>query len=726
MRTRSTIFLTRLANVASLALAVQLGMAAPAMFTLAPLWLHLLLLGTVAGAALTFPMAPPRRTPWLPDALLTVFCALQQVLWLAFAPAELASTLPWSWAIWLSASIVVTFRHGRWFGVLFALLGVLSYPLSLAVLGHGFSGLSAVALLTPLFVTPAPPMFDQLRRELDDLRAATLSSVETSTSAADASRRLRSKLDSRQAFAAFVHDNVLGTLAAAANATAEVGDRLRELAGRALEGLRSSDAEETGSLTRLRDFHDELEAAAVGSGATWAASLHRDAMPTVPAELAHDFTEAFRQAAENSVRHADAGIEGRASRSARLTATRDLLEVQYRDDGPGFLLAEIPGNRLGLRGSILRRIERHESATALVDTRPGSGTTVTLRWRPLDTTARSAPAEAPVSRERGGASALVVFWLISVAISLTTINVQPHPLWTATANLLVGAGAVCLAAGMRLTTAVTWSIATLPLLTSLLLLPQATPWMPKWQFTLDAASLLCAYLIVRGRVIPGLFGYASMGAIGLSWAWSHGGFHTLQGPRWLPTILIGVALVWWWRLRRESAAVLALRREEAHALRQLDAASASLEGVEQQRQWVEAAAREILEEIADTASLTSDQRERARLVEARIRDRMRSPALASGALEVAVSAARARGAVVSVLDDAAHTGRLPRDVMEQLVAALLHTGSGDVVTVRRAPTRPVGLTGSGETPPPVAVPRVSVFVQPAHGPGTLSFVGGAS
>lgn len=726
MRTRSTVFLTRLANVASLALAVQMGMAAPAMFTQAPPWLHALLLGVVAAAVLTFSMTPPERAPWLPDALLTVLCTLQQVFWLALAPGDLTSTLPWSWAIWLSASIVVTFRHGRWFGVLFALVGVLSYPLSLASLGHGFSGSSAVALLAPLFVAPVPAMFDQLRRELDDLRAASLSSAETSASAAHTSRRLRSKLDSRQAFAAFVHDNILGALAAAANATGKVSEKLRELARRSLDGLRASGAAETGSRVRLLVLCDELEAAAFGSGASWAASLRRDAMPTLPADLAHDLTAAFRQAAENSVAHADAGSEGRASRSARLTATRDTLEVQYRDDGPGFLLAEIPDSRLGLRGSILRRIERHDGATALVDTTPGAGTTVTLRWRSPETTAHSAQAEAPVSRERGGASALLAFWLISVAISLTTIDVQPQPLWTAAANLLVGLGAVCLAAGMRLTTVVTWAIATLPLLTSLLLLPQATPWMPKWQFTLDAASLLCAYLIVRGRVVPGLLGYASMGIVGLSWAWSHGGFHTLQGPRWLPTIMIGVALVWWWRLRRESLAVLALRREEALALQQVDAASASLESVEQQRQWVDAAAREILEEIADATSLTPAQRERARLVEARVRDRMRSPALATGALEVAVSAARARGADASLLDDAASAGHLPRDVIEQLVSALLRAGRGDVVTVRRAPARPIGLTGSGETPTPTPEHRVSVFVQPAQGPGTLSFVGGTS
>lgn len=705
MRSRSTVFLTRLANVASLALAVQLGMAAPDTFTQAPPWLHGLLLVTVACTVLSFSMTRPARARWVPDVVLLVLCALQQVFWLAFAPAALASTLPWSWAIWLSASIVVTFRHGTWLGVLFAMAGVLSYPVSLALLGRGLSDSSAVALLVPLFLAPVPPMFEQLRRELDALRAAEISSAETSASAANASSRLRSQLDTSQAFAAFVHDNVLGALAAAANTAGPVSEKLRELARRALDGLGTRDAQDARPLTQIRVLHDELAAVAAESGATWTAALPRDAMPTVPVGVARDFAAAFRQAAENSVVHADKGTRAGAVRSARLLVTGGTLELQYRDDGPGFVLAEVPGDRLGLRGSILHRIERHDGATAVVDTTPGAGTVVTLRWTNPERGPGGAPVAARVLRAGGAASALLAFWLISVVISLTTIDVQSQPLWTVAANVLVGAGAVCLAFGRRLTPALTWGIASLPFVTSLLLLPQADPTMPKWQFTLDAASMLCAYLIVRGRVIPGALGYGTMAVVGLFWAWMHGGFHMLQGPRWLPTIMIGVALIWWWRLRRERASVLALRREEALALRRLDDASVALEGVEQQRAWVSSAARDTLEEIAGATVLATAQRERARLAEARIRDRMRSPALSIGALEQAIGAARSRGAKASVLDDGAAAGHLPQAAVDQVVAHLSPAGRGDVVTVRRAPSQ-----------------RVSVFVQHGQAPGKLSFV----
>ncbi|WP_424466265.1 hypothetical protein [Pseudoclavibacter helvolus] len=720
MRSRSSVFLTRLANVASLALAVQLAMSTPAMLTQAPLWLNVLLAAVVGGAVASFSMRAPRQAPWLRDALLVSLCLLQQGLWLVFAPSELASTLPWSWAVWLSASIVVTFRHGRWAGVLCAALGILSYPLSLLAAG-GLADTSTVALLVPLFLAPIPPVFDQLRSELDALRAATISGATATASASNASERMRSRLQSRQDFAAFVHDDVLGTLAAAANSGGRVSDDLRGLAGRALAGLRADPEGDARPPVALRELGEQLEAVARRSGASWQLSVPRSAMQTLPAHIAKDLTSAFEQAAQNSAVYAGSAAARGVTRSASLTAWGDTVELRYRDTGPGFVLADVPEDRLGLRGSILNRVEQHPGATATVDTTPGVGTTVTLRWVSGRAVSASTPRQpaSPVTRDRGGASALLAFWAIGVVISLTTLEVQAHPLWTVTANILVGAAAASLALGMRLTMPLTWCVASLPLVTSFLLLPQATPDMPKWQFTLDVASLLCAYLIVRGRVLPGLIGFASMGAVGLGWAWHHGGFHTLQGPRWLPTIMIGVALIWWWRLRQESDAVAALRRDEARALQQIQAASVALETVEQEREWVAGAARSVLQQIVTATALSPAQLDAASQAEARIRDRMRSPVLATGDLALAVDAARGRGVSVTLLDDASETGALSPATIEQIAAHLAEAEGGDVVTVRRAHA-PLQVQINDDTPTRGA--RVSVFVQRATTRSTLHFV----
>lgn len=720
MSSRSSVFLTRLASIASLALAILLALSVPGTLTQTPLWLNLLLAVVVASAVASSALPPSTRAPALPSTLLLVLCLLQQGLWLALAPREFAPVLPWSWAVWLSACVVVTFRHGTWPGVAFASVGILTYPASLALLGEDLAASNPAVLIAPLFLAPVPLLAEQGKQKLDALRAATLSGARASASASHASARMRSQLMTKENFAAFVHDNVLGALAAAAHSDGQVSDKLRELSRTALSGLHAPALAGDGPPVSLREFCETLAGIAERSRATWTASLPRTAMPALPMQIAHDFERAFRQAAENSVAHADPGTAGRTSRFATFTATDSSLELRYRDDGAGFVLADVPDHRLGVRGSILHRIEQHPGATALVDSAPGAGTTVTLRWHTAAGPRQGTAAESLASRARGGAGVLVAYWSISAASSFLTMGQQAHPAWTLVANAIVGAATMCLAFGMRLTPALVWSVASLPLLTSFLLLPQATPFMPKWQFTLEMATLLCAYLIVQGRLVPGLLGFASMAVVGLGWAWSYGGFHMLQGPRWLATTLIGVAVVCWWRLRRESEVLRALRQQEEAALQQIDDASIALDGVDQQRQWIDSVARQTLEDIVRCPTLDLAHRDRARRVEARVRDRMRSPALSADSLERAADAARSRGATVSILDDAASSGGLPASVIDEVIALLSRAQSRNVVTVRRTAT-----TVDGANARPLREHRVSVFIRSADAPGMLSYVVGS-
>ena len=55
----------------------------------------------------------------------------------------------------------------------------------------------------------------------------------------------------------------------------------------------------------------------------------------------------------------------------------DRVEVYVRDRGPGFDLDAVPGDRRGLRESVMGRMERH-GGRAAVHTRPGEGTEVEL------------------------------------------------------------------------------------------------------------------------------------------------------------------------------------------------------------------------------------------------------------------------------------------------------------------------------------------------------------
>jgi signal transduction histidine kinase len=81
---------------------------------------------------------------------------------------------------------------------------------------------------------------------------------------------------------------------------------------------------------------------------------------------------ATREAVTNAAKHAGTG---RVDVYAEITAAS--VEVFVRDRGTGFTLADVPDDRLGVRRSIVDRMERH-GGTATIRSEPGAGTEVHL------------------------------------------------------------------------------------------------------------------------------------------------------------------------------------------------------------------------------------------------------------------------------------------------------------------------------------------------------------
>jgi signal transduction histidine kinase len=82
--------------------------------------------------------------------------------------------------------------------------------------------------------------------------------------------------------------------------------------------------------------------------------------------------QATREAVSNAARHSGVNT---VSVYAEMTPTE--VSVHVRDRGAGFSLEEVPGDRMGVRESILGRIERY-GGRATVSTAPGAGTRVEL------------------------------------------------------------------------------------------------------------------------------------------------------------------------------------------------------------------------------------------------------------------------------------------------------------------------------------------------------------
>ncbi|MEV7646494.1 PspC domain-containing protein [Arthrobacter sp. NPDC089319] len=172
----------------------------------------------------------------------------------------------------------------------------------------------------------------------------------------------------RAEIAAHLHDSVLQTLALIQNRAGSEQDvtRLARAQERELrEWLYRDKRQEEGNLVdRVKAVAAEIEDAyghpvdvvAVG-----------DAEMTDRHEV---LVHATREAVQNAAKHAGGGI------SVYVECTPGRSEVFVRDRGPGFELASVPPDRMGVRESLIGRMERHGGQARIRNT--GSGTEVHL------------------------------------------------------------------------------------------------------------------------------------------------------------------------------------------------------------------------------------------------------------------------------------------------------------------------------------------------------------
>ncbi|HLU63730.1 MAG TPA: ATP-binding protein, partial [Protaetiibacter sp.] len=102
----------------------------------------------------------------------------------------------------------------------------------------------------------------------------------------------------------------------------------------------------------------------------------------IPVAVGEAVYSAAVQAMVNSLQHA-----GTARRWVVVRGGSSEVTVEVGDDGCGFDPDAVPTERLGVRVSILERVAS-VGGSAVIDTAPGTGTVVALRW-PVDAGAPS-------------------------------------------------------------------------------------------------------------------------------------------------------------------------------------------------------------------------------------------------------------------------------------------------------------------------------------------------
>lgn len=206
---------------------------------------------------------------------------------------------------------------------------------------------------------------------IDRARADAVSSYAAAAAAAAAETE-------RVAVAALMHDSVLAALIAAERAATPREETLAvAMAREALTRLANAEqdagegSDEPVAAASVVTGIDQA-AAELGVAAAVVARISPDALP-VPGRVARAVVLAATQAIANAVQHAG----GRGLR-VEVTADAGTLGVVVQDAGGGFAPADVPADRLGIRGSIVARMA---AAGGHARVRTGSsGTTVRLDW----------------------------------------------------------------------------------------------------------------------------------------------------------------------------------------------------------------------------------------------------------------------------------------------------------------------------------------------------------
>jgi signal transduction histidine kinase len=172
-----------------------------------------------------------------------------------------------------------------------------------------------------------------------------------------------------------LHDTVLSTLTmVAAGAFAEPSPALTAQAARdlrVLQGLAGSPVA-PGGLAPLTDLGPKLERAAASTDDL--AVLLELVPVTLPCSVADQLVACVGEALSNVERHSGTG-----QAEVTVTGGAGWAVVKISDRGRGFDPAAIPPSRRGIRESISGRMLA-AGGQAVIASRPGAGTTVTVRW----------------------------------------------------------------------------------------------------------------------------------------------------------------------------------------------------------------------------------------------------------------------------------------------------------------------------------------------------------
>ena len=623
------------------------------------------------------------------------------------ALARMHPMLGWYFVIAAAAAVVLTRRWRFTFVVALAPLLVMVNAMAIGELQ--FVSLEDVMLDMATNLATIGALTWLLRlAETSDASGARQRAQAVELAAHQASTRAQHEANS------FIHDHILSALIAVANG---LPDRaaLRDSARQALDSLSAGTA--VASPVTARTLLNDV----AGRVGVMAGDIRTDVVLTreheIPPEVAQAITEATLEAVRNSLRHA--GDDAAVTRMVTLTSDACGVTVEVNDNGCGFDPAVAGRGRHGVSGSIIARM--HDvGGRATVDSAPGEGACVSLRWRPvLDWADRQRPereaaaqSEAAswerslsASMESAGARAIAA-GLALVHFILLVYECAVHSYWhwpaAALSFIALLPPAVLLLRKWpdallprwvaRLTVIVIGAV-------NFLVLPQiiTTGWPGYASWCTGAGSDLSRGLLMRGRPV-----YAWAGSAATTLAVAYWVTSTERPPFMIFTYMLGhyFTLASWHGVAhlstRATTQIAATQRETARLQAQQRAHEEADRIMTSRMASVRQRVTPLLTQIADGKAPTPELCSQAYLLEAELRDEIRAPFFTGTSIVTSAQAARRRGTEVILLDDSGDNttidDRARANAVNYVTKLLDLTQSNRVVIRLNPPRRPTLLT----------------------------------
>lgn len=592
---------------------------------------------------------------------------LASTAYLAGLVGMLCICLPLPRAYWTFAPLTTLMLLVRWYAG--------GEPLRVVVLDTTFGTLLCLVYF------PFLSRFLEQGERLDAAVRATQATLEAGAASA-------SRVRAGRVVASMVHDRVIAALVTASRVRGASDEEVRHQARQALEVMLPTAQDAPGADPGRHDLAD-LEAAlrqvvqdqVGGRCRTVVRAELLDPRMALPAPAWEALLLAAQEAVRNVRRHAvpaagpgvpgggrEAGAPGGGSPGGGVTLGVTLrgrvagVVIEVVDDGPGFSLSRLSPERMGLRGSVLARMESLQGGGARVESEPGRGTRVTLTWEPSGGGATPPPRPGLLTqahrylhspRGRGvGLLLVATMWLHGL------MQPSTHAVGLVLVALVVQSAAVVLLIRGPVGPWGGWVHVLAPCAAALAAvivgsgLPPGALAISSAGWAVPFTALACVAPLMHRRDVLAFLTLAASGA-GL-WVGAHAvGVDHLVVLRFLPYPLVqalnvwlaGVALRW---MRRR------LSREQARAQVACVRQAAQEEAVRVQEDFLREVRGRSLKVIGQLAlrGAIPELVEQAGWVEADLRDLIRAPRLAADAeLTTLVRQARRAGVVVVQLDD---------------------------------------------------------------------------